>query len=156
MQSSNEVLDALAVRLGDVDAPASDYAMAKALGVTPQRMSAIRHGRLYLSKAMAIRAAEIMAVEPAALINIAAAERETNAIVKRSLLKVAQAALTVSLVVGISAPAAGAAKAVNCILCQLARRRRTARSRAPSWLTSHRYERALRLFTVPGERLALS
>ena len=75
MQTSNDVLDALALRLGEPGAPASDYATAKALGVEPQRVSKIRHGKLYLSKAMAIRAAEILAVEPAALINIAAAER---------------------------------------------------------------------------------
>lgn len=60
MQTSNEILDAIAARLGTADAPCTDYRIAQALDVPQTRISSIRHGRIYLSKALAVRAAALL------------------------------------------------------------------------------------------------
>lgn len=128
MKTSNQIIDAVAVKIGENGTPASDYATARALGVTSQRVSNIRHGRLYLSKAMATRAARILGVEPGALITIAAADRERDDQVRASLLKVAQQALSVSIVLWSSGALAAAASRAICILCQVAALTRDGRS----------------------------
>lgn len=141
MQTSNDVLDALANRLGTPDKPASDYRIARELDVTTQRISSIRHGRIFLSKSMAITASKLLEVEPAALIAIATAERETDQTVKESLLRIARASLAVSIALCVSAApqlAAGTAAAAQCILCKVrrARRRRRANRAYPGLISA--------------------
>lgn len=120
MQTSNDVLDAIAERYRTDKGPASDYRIAKLLDVTPPRISSIRSGKLFISKSLAIKAAELLGIEPGPLVAIATAERETNEVLKASLLRMARHALTVVIVLCISAPlsvAGGRAADALCILC---------------------------------------
>lgn len=119
MNSSKEVIEACLKRTGK-----TRHAIAAPLGAQPGQIYGILAGKRFLSKSMCTRAAEILECEPAALYAIACAERETDRILRESLLKMARAALTAAIVVGISAPAVAAVERVNCILCQVVRRRR--------------------------------
>jgi transcriptional regulator with XRE-family HTH domain len=60
MHTTVELLDAVKSRLG----LSSDYAAAKALGVTRQRVSAWRNGRQTFEDEVCLRVAEILEVDP--------------------------------------------------------------------------------------------
>ncbi len=71
MASSLEFLDAVKVKHGI----SSDYALAKALGVTRFTISGYRHGKAKaMNSATAIRVAELLEIDP--LLVVAVAERE--------------------------------------------------------------------------------
>ena len=112
MNSSKDVIKACMARTGK-----TRHAIAAPLGAQPSQIYGILAGKQFLTKAMAIRAAELLEVEPAAIYAIACADRERDRGLHDSLLKVARAALTAAIVVGISAPAVAAVERVNCILC---------------------------------------
>lgn len=93
MQSSTDVLDAMAAKDRANGGTGTDYAIAKILGVTPQRVSDIRRGRHSLSRTLAVPAADFLGVDPAAIVTIAIAERETDARLRAALLRLARTAL---------------------------------------------------------------
>jgi DNA-binding transcriptional regulator YdaS (Cro superfamily) len=63
---------------------ASDYALAKLLGVRPQTVSNYRKGRTQMSDEMALRAARMMGKRLAPLLAELAAERATNPEIART------------------------------------------------------------------------
>lgn len=71
MKTTIEFLDELKARKGG----ASDYAIAKILGVTQQTISRYRVGKDYLGDSTAIRVAELLEIRPAIIISAVHAER---------------------------------------------------------------------------------
>ena len=112
MQSSIDIVQACMQKTG-----LTKHAIAAALGAQPGQIYKIIAGKLFLTKSMCEHAAGILEVEYAGLYNIACAERETNKVLKESLMRVAQPARTAALILGITAPLAGARGDGNCILC---------------------------------------
>ena len=104
MKNSIDILDAIARAHGDC----SDYRISKLTGIPQNKISGIRLGRCSMSRANCKRAALVLGVEPGALIAIAQAEREEDAEIAASLLRVANHGL-----------AAAAATAAVCLLCKV-------------------------------------
>lgn len=73
--ATTRVLDRLAAQDKAAGGTGSDYATAKRLGVATQMVSKWRSGRDQMSDAMAIRAAELLGVEPLRLIGDIRMER---------------------------------------------------------------------------------
>jgi plasmid maintenance system antidote protein VapI len=69
---------------------ASDYAIAKALGVTRATVSSWRVGRGSMSDDVAIRTAKILKRDPGEFLLIAAEERATTEIAKREWTKLSK------------------------------------------------------------------
>lgn len=72
LESSSQIVDALRIRLA-VD---SDSAVAAALGITHSAISQWRTGRTSMSPDLAVRAAELLGVEPGPLVLVCLAETE--------------------------------------------------------------------------------
>ncbi|WP_080492206.1 helix-turn-helix domain-containing protein [Burkholderia ubonensis] len=79
MKTTVQYLDALKKRL---DLP-SDYAAAKVLGVTRQAVSKYRNGQSVFDEATAIRAAELLDLDPLEVISACKAESAPDARVRR-------------------------------------------------------------------------
>ncbi|WP_080497635.1 helix-turn-helix domain-containing protein [Burkholderia ubonensis] len=79
MKTTVQYLDALKKRL---DLP-SDYAAAKVLGVTRQAVSKYRNGQSVFDEATAIRAAELLDLDPLEVIAACKAESAPDARVRR-------------------------------------------------------------------------
>jgi len=79
MKTTIDVLSALSRKLDG----ASDYAIAKALGVTRGAVSKYRTGTSTFDDATAMKAADILGVEPAAIMLLAHAERTKTPEVRR-------------------------------------------------------------------------
>ncbi|EON15340.1 helix-turn-helix transcriptional regulator [Pandoraea sp. SD6-2] len=75
MKTTVDYLDAVKARL---DLP-SDYAAAKALGVTRAAVSRHRNGLSVFDEATAVRVAEILGIEPIEVISACKAEGSTDA-----------------------------------------------------------------------------
>ncbi|MBF3470658.1 DUF3693 domain-containing protein [Burkholderia pseudomallei] len=125
MKTTVEYLDAIKVRL---DLP-SDYAVAKALGLTRAAVSKQRLGHSVFDDTTALRVAEILGVDPMEVISAANAERardeETRRLWERAWGKVtgATAAVVIAAGIGLSAaPSTAKASPVRndgLILCQI-------------------------------------
>jgi len=79
MKTTLEFLDAVSKKLGG----ASDYAIAKELGVTRAAVSRYRNGQSAFDDETAIRVARILDIDPAAVVTAAHAERTKNPEVRR-------------------------------------------------------------------------
>lgn len=82
MQNSADILEAVRAVLRERAGTktASDYSVAKALQISPQAMSARKHGRTFtMQDETAIRAAEITGHEPAYILAIVHAEQSDRA-----------------------------------------------------------------------------
>lgn len=94
----------------------SDYAVAKKLGITRQRMSHYKHGRHYFDDELAFRVAELLKVSPAEVIAAVHLEKsstpEKQAFWKKALEKAAAAGITAVLAGPLLFDAAQ-----RCILC---------------------------------------
>lgn len=123
MQTTIEFLDELKARNGG----ASDYAIAKILGITHQMVSKYRLGKDCLGDSTAIRVAELLEIEPAIVIASVHAERsksEKEKAVWREILE-KLGGVAASVVIGVAAytlpaPSAYAASIqapAHCILC---------------------------------------
>lgn len=102
MQTSNDILDAVAKKLGG----ATDYRIGKETGIRQGTISNIRTGKCSLSAEGCAACAEILGVEVGALIAIATAERQENPDIRKSLLKLARRgmqAAAMTAAVGLSA-----------------------------------------------------
>ncbi len=75
METTVEFLDAVKVRL---DLP-SDYAATKVLGVTRSAVSNYRNGKSVFDEATAVRVAEILGINPLAVISACKVEGATDA-----------------------------------------------------------------------------
>ncbi|CAJ3022172.1 helix-turn-helix domain-containing protein [Burkholderia pseudomallei] len=125
MKTTVEYLDAIKVRL---DLP-SDYAVAKALGLTRAAVSKQRLGHSVFDDTTALRVAEILGVDPMEVISAANAERardeETRRLWERAWGKVTGATAVVAIAAGIglsAAPSTAKASPVRndgLILCQI-------------------------------------
>ncbi|MBD2941312.1 DUF3693 domain-containing protein [Burkholderia pseudomallei] len=125
MKTTVEYLDAIKVRL---DLP-SDYAVAKALGLTRAAVSKQRLGHSVFDDTTALRVAEILGVDPMEVISAANAERardeETRRLWERAWGKVTGATAAVAIAAGIglsAAPFTAKASPVRndgLILCQI-------------------------------------
>ncbi|CAJ2847036.1 DUF3693 domain-containing protein [Burkholderia pseudomallei] len=125
MKTTVEYLDAIKVRL---DLP-SDYAVAKALGLTRAAVSKQRLGHSVFDDTTALRVAEILGVDPMEVISAANAERardeETRRLWERAWGKVTGATAAVAIAAGIglsAAPSTAKASPVRndgLILCQI-------------------------------------
>lgn len=106
MKTTVEYLDAIKVRL---DLP-SDYAVAKALGLTRAAVSKQRLGHSVFDDTTALRVAEILGVDPMEVISAANAERardeETRRLWERAWGKVTGATAVVAIAAGIGLSAA--------------------------------------------------
>lgn len=106
MKTTVEYLDAIKVRL---DLP-SDYAVAKALGLTRAAVSKQRLGHSVFDDTTALRVAEILGVDPMEVISAANAERardeETRRLWERAWGKVTGATAVVVIAAGIGLSAA--------------------------------------------------
>lgn len=71
MTSTVEFLDAVKARRGGI----SDYALAPILGITRAQVSKMRVGKDFLSDRTALKVAELLEMEPAAVVASAHAER---------------------------------------------------------------------------------
>ncbi|WP_076887767.1 DUF3693 domain-containing protein [Burkholderia pseudomallei] len=125
MKTTVEYLDAIKVRL---DLP-SDYAVAKALGLTRAAVSKQRLGHSVFDDTTALRVAEILGVNPMEVISAANAERardeETRRLWERAWGKVTGATAVVAIAAGIglsAAPSTAKASPVRndgLVLCQI-------------------------------------
>lgn len=125
MKTTVEYLDAIKVRL---DLP-SDYAVAKALGLTRAAVSKQRLGHSVFDDTTALRVAEILGVDPMEVISAANAERardeETRRLWERAWGKVTGATAAVAIAAGIglsAAPSTAKASPVRndgLVLCQI-------------------------------------
>lgn len=130
----------------------SDYAVAKLLGISLSRMSHYRNGRASFSDPIAIRAAQLLDLEPGYVLACIHAARAKDPEVMsawqtcaRKMAKdVAAVIFGISMLCLLSAPLHPAAAAVRqCILCQIRRRAR--------WLAG-----ALRSWPDPGRIITVS
>src|SRR5262245_48401965 len=83
------LLDACARALGAAGEPASDYRIAKELGVTRQYVSKVRAGKKVLGDDYAVRLALLANLDPAYVAAVLAATRATRGESKRALLNAA-------------------------------------------------------------------
>lgn len=131
LKSSTDIIEALARRLGGV----SDYRVSKELGIPPQVISSVRAGRRGLSRSQCKSAASILGVEAGALITIVAAEREDDAELRASMLKVAARGMAAAMLLGIglaSAPQpAQATDGGRALFIMSTRRRAGMKRKAP-------------------------
>lgn len=95
MQSSNDILDAVAKKLGGV----TDYRVAKETGIRQGTISNVRTGKCQLSPEACAACADILGVEAGALIAIVAAERTDNPDIRKSLLRVARRGMAAAALV---------------------------------------------------------
>jgi hypothetical protein len=102
-----EYLDAVRARLN----LASDYRLAKVLGIRVQTVSNYRHGRTAMADDVAVRVAELLQLDPARVLADMAAERSSSEAVRAIWSRVA-ATLSVAAV-AIIASGPGDAKAAS-------------------------------------------
>lgn len=115
----------------------SDYALAKALGITRGALSSLRNGRTHLADTTAVRIAELAGVDPLAVIASAHIEREAKRPAVRQvwedlLRRVGSTALVAAVAIGGAAPSpaeAGAKPGSGSAVCIMSNRRRTLKSR---------------------------
>lgn len=88
MNRTNELLDAIAARHG----VRSDYAVAKVMGSSPQRISSYRVGRTQMLDEIAVDAAKLAGELPAVVICEIRAERATTKAAKDLWLRLANLA----------------------------------------------------------------
>lgn len=117
-----DYLDAIRAKLGEPGQPASDYAAAKALGVSRQAVSRYRTGRGGFDDDVAIRAAEILGIPAERLLVEVQIERDAPPEVRQLWQRIAARMAAASLSAAVAAVAV--AKPLVCILCQIVRDRR--------------------------------
>ncbi|MBX9605830.1 MAG: hypothetical protein K2Y51_06375 [Gammaproteobacteria bacterium] len=117
MKTTADVLDAIAAEERKRGGTGSDYAVARILGVNTARLSNLRHGRQTLSKSLCKVAGMYLGIEPAALVNLAAAEREEDPELKAGFLRMASGYLPALATVAVGMLAHPIARAADCILC---------------------------------------
>lgn len=127
MQTTSDFLDAVKAKRG----LASDYALAKLLGITTSGVSAYRTKRTFLGDSQAIHVAELLEMDPAIILAAVHAERaktEPEKAVWRHVFEklgglAACALLGIALLTLPAQPAqAAAGGAALCILCKMRRR----------------------------------
>jgi transcriptional regulator with XRE-family HTH domain len=96
MQGTRDFLDALARQYGG----ASDYALAKRLGVSKQSISNYRSGIRYIGDELAIRIAAELELDPAYVLACVNAEREREPTVSRVWQELARRLAAVVLALG--------------------------------------------------------
>lgn len=117
VNNSLGILEAIRQRHGDC----SWYRVAKLLEVAPSRVIQIKNGAEVMSKNIAVKAAELLGVEPADLVLIVESERATDPALKSSYKRLMARA-------GIAVAAVG--QGMICILCKIKRDTRSARVHA--------------------------
>jgi transcriptional regulator with XRE-family HTH domain len=96
MKTSNDILDAVAKKLGGVN----DHTIARETGLTPAAISLVRTGRRSISPRDCKKVAAVLGCEVGALVAIATAEREDDRAIRESLLKLAEGSLKIAAQTG--------------------------------------------------------
>lgn len=90
MRETTKILDRLCIHFGTPEKPASDYQVAKLLGVTRASVSSWRVGRGTFSDEVAIRIADALNENPAYLLALAQSERTESEPARRVYKQIAQ------------------------------------------------------------------